>query len=122
MQEAHVRPVSENFSITPRADLLTRSGHRCVPRPFMEIHTMAHAYYHAVSSARTFGGKPEDCLAIHSWFDETKQSFCDFRHRALRHHSEGIFEAERHFGVTITNSAGRAVPVRYIGEQHVMED
>jgi hypothetical protein len=46
----------------------------------------------------------------------------DFRHRALRHHTEGIFMAERIFGVTIVNSAGRVVPVRYIGEQHVKED
>ncbi|MFG6082890.1 hypothetical protein ACEUZ9_004122 [Paracoccus litorisediminis] len=46
----------------------------------------------------------------------------DFRHRALRHHAFGIFEAEREFGVTITNSAGRKIPVRFIGEQHVKED
>jgi len=26
------------------------------------------------------------------------------------------------FSTTITNSAGKQVPVRYIGEQHVMED
>ncbi|HSH28978.1 MAG TPA: hypothetical protein VK971_03635 [Thiohalobacter sp.] len=83
---------------------------------------MTHAYYHATSSARTFGGVPEDYLPIHEWFDATKESFADFRHRALRHHAEGIFEAERVFGVTITNSTGKAVPVRYIGEQHVLED
>jgi hypothetical protein len=83
---------------------------------------MTHAYYHAQSSARTFGGVPEDYLAIHNWFDETKEAFCDFRHRALRHHAEGIFEAERLFGVTVQNTAGKAVPVRYIGEQHVLED
>ena len=28
----------------------------------------------------------------------------------------------RIFGVAITNSDGRQVPVRYIGEQHVRED
>lgn len=83
---------------------------------------MTHTYYHAQSSARTFGGEPEDYLAIHHWFDATKESFCDFRHRALRHHAEGIFECERLFGTTITNSAGKQVPVRYIGEQHVRED
>ena len=83
---------------------------------------MTHTYYHAKSSARVFGGTPEDYLAIHNWFDATKESFCDFRHRALRHHAEGIFECERVFGTTLTNSAGRIVPVRYIGEQHVMED
>jgi hypothetical protein len=30
--------------------------------------------------------------------------------------------AERIFGSTILNSDGKAVPVRYIGEQHVKED
>jgi hypothetical protein len=29
---------------------------------------------------------------------------------------------ERIFGVVITNSEGRQVPVRYIAEQHVKED
>lgn len=83
---------------------------------------MTHTYYHARSSARTFGGVPEDYLDVHHWFDATKESFCDFRHRALRHHAEGIFECERALGITLTNSDGKVVPVRYIGEQHVMED
>lgn len=83
---------------------------------------MTHTYYHAQSTARIFGGVPEDYLDIHNWFDATKESFCDFRHRALRHHAEGIFECERVFGITILNSEGKRVPVRYIGEQHVMED
>jgi hypothetical protein len=30
--------------------------------------------------------------------------------------------AETIFGVTITNSAGRIVPVRLIAEQHIVED
>ncbi len=30
--------------------------------------------------------------------------------------------AETIFGVTITNSAGRVVPVRLIAEQHIVED
>jgi hypothetical protein len=46
----------------------------------------------------------------------------DFRHRALRHHAEGIFMAERFFGPVMTISTGRIVPVRLIGEQHVRED
>jgi hypothetical protein len=79
-------------------------------------------YYHAVSSARKFGGKPEDYLAIHEWFDESKAHLADFRHRALRHHSAGIFECQERFGATIVNSANRHVPVRQIGEQHVTED
>ncbi len=83
---------------------------------------MAHPLAHACSSARKFGGQPEDYLAVHSWFDESKAYFADFRHRALRHHAEGIFLAERIFGVAITNSDGTNVPIRYLGEQHVKED
>jgi uncharacterized protein DUF6915 len=84
--------------------------------------TMAHSYHHAVSSARKWGGIAEDYLAIHAWFDRSKEIVADFRHRALRHHAEGIFLAERLFGVIITNSCGRIVPVRLIGEQHIRED
>lgn len=83
---------------------------------------MAHSYHHAVSSQRKWGGEVEDYLPIHDWFDESKMMMADFRHRALRHHAEGIFMAERIFGHTITNSSGRVVPVRFIGEQHVRED
>ena len=83
---------------------------------------MAHPLKHAESSARKFGGKSEDYLAIHNWFDESKAFIADFRHRGLRHHSEGIFLCERIFGVAITNSEGAQIPVRYIGEQHVRED
>jgi hypothetical protein len=54
--------------------------------------------------------------------DASKSIIADFRHRALRHHAEGIFEAERVFGTVITLSTGRQVPVRLIGEQHVKED
>ena len=79
-------------------------------------------YHHALSSAARFGGQPDDYLPLHQWLDESKAYFADFRHRALRHHAEGIFLLERLFGATITNSDGRAIPVRFIGEQHVKED
>jgi Domain of unknown function (DUF6915) len=64
----------------------------------------------------------EHYFRIHTWFDESKQITADFRHRALRHHAEGIFMAERIFGSTMALSTGRVVPVRWIGEQHVLED
>lgn len=83
---------------------------------------MAHCYYHALSSVRKWGGTSDDYLALHQWFDESKSIFADPRHRALRHHAEGIFMLETLFGATITNSDGKVVPVRLIGEQHVMED
>jgi hypothetical protein len=83
---------------------------------------MAHPYYHAVRSAKLFGGTAEDYQAIHNWFDESKAHLPDFRHRALRHHSEGIFLCERIFGVTLCNADGKEVPVRLVGEQHVKDD
>lgn len=83
---------------------------------------MANPYHHALSSAKKWGGKPEDYQAIHDWFDESKKMWADPRHRALRHHAEGIFMCEKIFGHTITNSNGRVIPVRWVGEQHVLED
>lgn len=83
---------------------------------------MAHPYHHALSSMKKWGGNADDFLPLHSWFDESKLITADFRHRALRHHAEGIFVAERFFGVTLTISTGRIIPVRLIGEQHVKED
>ena len=83
---------------------------------------MSHCYHHALSSVKLWGGTPEDYVAIHNWFDESKKIIADFRHRALRHHAEGIFMAEAIFGVTVTISTGRIIPVRWIGEQHVRED
>ena len=62
---------------------------------------MANCYHHSVSSAKHFGGKPEDYQAIHDWFDESKKIMADFRHRALRHHAEGCFACEEKFGTTI---------------------
>ena len=82
---------------------------------------MAHPLKHAESSARRFGGKSEDYLSIHNWFDESKSFFTDFRHRALRHHAEGIFLAERIFGITIVNSDGELVVYdAYRGEENGM--
>ena len=83
---------------------------------------MAHPLKHAQSSARKFWGRAEDYLSIHNWLDESKAFLGDFRHRALRHHAEVIFLAEKLFGVAIVNSDGKQVPVRYVGEQHVRED
>lgn len=83
---------------------------------------MAHPYFHSISSVKIHGGVVTDYLPIHNWFDATKKIACDFRHRALRHHREGILLAERIFGRALTNSDNREVPTREIGEQHVQED
>ena len=83
---------------------------------------MAHCYYHALSSVRKWGGVVEDYLPLHQWFDQSKAILADPRHRALRHHAEGIFMLEAIFGEALVNADGRVVPVRLVGEQHVRED
>ncbi len=81
-----------------------------------------HPCDHAKTSVKLWGGKEEDYIPIHDWLDAPKETFADYRHRALRHHSQGIFEAERVFGHQITNSDGKKINVRYICEQHIKED
>jgi hypothetical protein len=51
---------------------------------------MAHPYHHALSSVKKWGGEVSDYLPLHAWFDQSKAIAGDFRHRALRHHAEGI--------------------------------
>ena len=59
---------------------------------------MAHPYHHALSSVKKWGGSVDDYLPLHAWFDQSKEILADFRHRALRHHAEGIFMLETLFG------------------------
>lgn len=86
---------------------------------------MSKPWIHAMASAKKFGGKPEDYMEIHNLMDSSKGCICDARHRALTHNSWFIAcdgPLERIFGVVITNSDGRSVSVRDIGEQHILED
>lgn len=77
---------------------------------------------HAKSSAKKFGGIPEDYQDIHDWFDQTKAHHADVRHRAILHSTLGIFICEQVYGSYILNSDGKEVSVRDLGEQHVLED
>ncbi len=83
---------------------------------------MAHPYDHARSSAKKWGGSPDEYVKIHEWFDQTKEWVGHSVHRMFRQHSEGIFECEKVFGSFFVNSTGKRVFTRYIGEQHVKED
>jgi hypothetical protein len=84
---------------------------------------VAKPWIHCLSSAKTFGGKPEDYLEIHNFLDSSKSVVADNRHRALTHNTWFLSVVlEKVFGVTITNSDGKKVSVRNIGEQHVGED
>lgn len=92
---------------------------------------MANPWHHAVSSARKWGGEPEDYLQVHEWFDASKKWLPDFRHRAMRHHSEGIAMAVETFKpiklhvrdpTDPWSAKVKVVPIRWVGEQHVVED
>jgi hypothetical protein len=77
---------------------------------------------HAERNVKKWGGVPEDYLPVHQFFDSTKAHVPDNRHRLILHNSFGISVAEQVFGLAITNSDGRRVFVREIGQQHVLED
>lgn len=79
-------------------------------------------FIHAKNSVKRYGGKIEDYLPIHDWFDSTKAAYANFGHRAILHNTFGIYLAEQLFGTTIINSDGKAISVRDIGEDHVKED
>lgn len=86
---------------------------------------MSKPTVHAKSSARKYGGKWEDYIAIHDLMDSSKGAFADNRHRFLTHNAwfiqpNGVLETV--FGKILVNSDGREVDVRTIGEQHIMED
>lgn len=88
---------------------------------------MSNSYHHAVSASRKWGGTPADYLPIEEFIDGSKQAMGDVRHRALYHHTLGVFLVEAVFGPTITiakkNGTGTyEVPTREIAERHIVED
>jgi hypothetical protein len=82
---------------------------------------MAHPYFHAISSARKFGGYAQYYFGIHAFFDSTKAHCHNVRHRALRHSAEGIQLAQELLGTTVFNGV-REVPLEQVAVQHITED
>ena len=84
---------------------------------------MANAHVHSVSSARKFGGIPEDYLSIHMKMDCSKAYIADNRHRTLTHTNFWIHEVMIPiFGYTIKNSDNKEISVKDICERHILED
>lgn len=86
---------------------------------------MAQSFIHAQASARHFGGKPEDYIAIHEWIDRYKGTFGDVRHRMFLHHAQGPWMAQEVFGHFIEimkDGRIKKVLVRDIAENHIVED
>jgi len=84
-----------------------------------------NSWYHAVSAAHKWGGEPEDYLDIEEFIDSSKKTFGDYRHRAMYHHTLGVYLCEDLFGKTRKvqkNTKFIDVPVRLIAERHIVED
>ncbi len=93
-----------------------------MPEAEQEKQPVSKALIHARSSARKYGGKPEDYLAIHEKMDSSKSAHAEVSHRCVFHSAFGIYIIEDIFGRTLINSDGKEVFVRDIAEQHVLED
>jgi hypothetical protein len=83
---------------------------------------VSKAWVHAQSSAKRWGGTPDDYIAIHERMDSTKSAHAEVTHRCVFHSAFGIYIIEELFGRFLTNSDGKQVFVRDIAEQHVLED
>jgi len=84
---------------------------------------MGNVQFHSESSARRFGGTPEDYVAIHKFLDQSKLYIADWRHRALLHNTFGVSLAEQFFGDLYRRpSDGRCVATRTVAEVHILED
>lgn len=77
---------------------------------------------HAKISVKKYGGTIEDYIEFHTFFDSSKASLPDVRHRAILHSSFGCFLAEQVYGPYMTNSDGKEIAIRDLAEEHVVQD
>ena len=77
---------------------------------------------HAQISQKTYGGKWQDYIEVHSFLDSSKAACAHFKHRFLLHHKEGIEFGVRIFGETVTNSENKIIETRRLLTDHLIED
>lgn len=83
---------------------------------------MADPWIHAQSSAKKFGGKPEDYHDLHLFIDSSKYAYGTWKHRAILHNAFGIMVCEKVFGPTITNSDSKKISTKLLATTHIVED
>jgi hypothetical protein len=111
--------LAEDMSIIPAAaDWLQLIELPATGAPLIPPGAPPSAEQLAAASARHFQTTPDVLLPLHSWFLETATWFGDARHFAMRHHSFGIFQAERRFDVVLTGNHC-PTPTRVAAEWHV---
>lgn len=80
-------------------------------------------WIHSKSSAKKFGGKPEDYMDIHELMDSSKAVLPLNLHRFLAHNSWFIKTIiPKIFGHERVNSQGKKYSPEDVAEQHVLED
>ena len=96
---------------------------------------MANPQFHAESSAKKYGGHWSEFIDIHEFMDSSKAAVSNNLHRTLTHNSWFVVHVlPKVFGdIEIVDgkalrtgtrllSTGRRVPIKDIGEQHILED
>lgn len=84
---------------------------------------MGDVLFHSQSSAKKFGGIPDDYAPIHAYLDQSKLYIADWRHRALLHTTLGISLCEQQFGHLFTRLSDLIqVSTRTVASQHIIED
>jgi len=79
-------------------------------------------YRHAAIAAKRYGGRWEDYVEVHTFFDSSKAAYPGHGHRMFLHNPFGLECAERVFGRHLVNSDGLPVPVERLGLDHCVED
>jgi hypothetical protein len=84
---------------------------------------MANPLIHSKSSAKRFGGKPEDYINIHILLDSPKTTMNNNTSRMLTHNIWFCYEIiPKIFGYNIINSDGKSVDTVDIAMLHCAED
>jgi hypothetical protein len=124
VEQLSLQHLKEDMSTIPNAaDWLEHLDPAAIPLPAIFPRTghqitLEHLAQLAERGAVRFQTTPEALLPLHLWFLETATWFTDARHFAMRHHSFGIFQAERRFGVLLTQEPS-PLPTRIVAEWHV---
>ena len=84
---------------------------------------MANPYIHSKSSAKRYGGKPEDYMEIHKLLDLPKVCMNNHTNRFLTHNTFFAYEIiPKVFGYNIINSDGKSVDTVDVALYHILED
>lgn len=77
---------------------------------------------HAQISQKTYGGKWQDYVEVHSFLDSSKVACAHFKHRFLLHHQEGIELGVEIFGESVINSDAQKISTGRLLSDHLIED